>query len=132
MEQQMGTRERGRECYPPPPPNQPRVCSYTPTTWSFHGCWQDSLSQWETVLPLSLPSTAKPDKVPGPPQEAGLPPASQEVATRQADWGSPRLCLTLPRGSRPHSARLHQGPARHFPAQLPTCWPFSIPLGFYS
>lgn len=41
---------------------QPGVCSCTPATWPFHQPWQDSLSQWETVLSLSLPGTAKSDK----------------------------------------------------------------------
>lgn len=126
MEQQMGTRERGRACYPPPPPNQPRVCSYTPTTWSFHGCWQDSLCQWETVLLSSLPGTAKAS---GPPQGlAGLPPASQEVAARQADWRSPRRLLTLTASLHPTLPAGLPGPIRPFgtPA-LGVGTPFSCP-----
>lgn len=61
----------------PHPQTQPGVCSRTPTTWPFHQPWQDSLSQWETVLSLSLPGAAKSDKAWGPPQGlAWLPPTS--------------------------------------------------------
>lgn len=83
-----------------PPSPTPRLSQESvlvpPTTWSCHQSWQDSLSQWETVLSLSLPGTAKSDKASGPPQGlAWLPPASQEAVASQAAPGGSKIGSAL-------------------------------------
>lgn len=102
-----------------------------------------SLSQLETILSLSLPGTAKSDKVSGPPQGlAWLPPASQEAVASQAapegskigsalqqlTLSSPASTSTLHMAPGPNSAHLHWGPMPHFPCPAAhTAGPIHLP-----
>lgn len=104
MEQQMGKRGRGQEGLPPPPPDSARSLFLYP-----HHLVRPpvlarlSLSQWEAVLSLSLPGTAKSDKASGPPQGlAWLPPASQEAVASQTAPGGPQDWL-IPAAADSHS-----------------------------
>lgn len=70
-----------------------------PTTWSFPASWQDSLSRWENLLPLSRSeAAANSDKALCPPQGlAGLPllPRELVLARRwQGETGSAPQQLT--------------------------------------
>lgn len=90
----------------PHPQTQPGVfCSCTPTTWSFHGPWQDSLSQWEAVLSLSLPGTAKSDTARDLPRALlGSLLLPRKLLPAGADRPSPQQ-LTPTAGPAPHAPR---------------------------
>lgn len=134
MKQQMGQRGRGQECLPPPPPDSARSLFLYPHHLVLPPVLARlSLSQWETVLSLSLPGTAKSDRASGPPQSlAWLRPASPGSccqpgsSRRPQDWLSPAaadsqpglLLHSLHVAPGPHSAHLHRGPCPIFPAQL--------------
>lgn len=144
MEQQMGKRGRGQEGLPPPPPNSARSLFLYP-----HHLVRPpvlarlSLSQWEAVLSLSLPGTAKSDKASGPPQGlAWLPPASQEAVASQTAPGGRKIGsalgqLTLtawpapPLSARGSRASLSTpAPGGRAPFSLPSCrhgWPRPLP-----
>lgn len=142
----MGKRVRGQEYLPPPPPNPARSLFLYP----YHlvlplvlARLSLSLSQLETILSLSLPGTAKSDKVSGPPQGlAWLPPASQEAVASQAapegskigsalqqlTLSSPASTSTLHMAPGPNSAHLHWGPMPHFPCPAAhTAGPIHLP-----
>lgn len=93
----MGQRVRGQECLPSPPPDSARSLLLYPHHLVLPPVLARlSLSQWETVLSLSLPGTAKSDKASGPPQGlAWLPPASQEAVASQAAPGGPKIGSAL-------------------------------------
>lgn len=132
----------------PHPQTQPGVCSRTPTTWPFHQPWQDSPSQWETVLSSSLPGAAKSDKAWGPPQGlAWLPPTSWEAVASQAAPGSSKIGSALQQltltawPAPPLAAHGSQAPTPHTctgghaPLSLPSCshgWPRPLPSCLYS
>lgn len=148
MKQQMGQRGRGQECLPPPPPDSARSLFLYPHHLVLPPVLARlSLSQWETVLSLSLPGTAKSDRASGPPQSlAWLRPASREAVASQAAPGGRKIGsalqqLTLSLACSSTLCTWLPGPTQHTctggraPFSLPSCchgWPRPLPSCLYS